>query len=426
MKASQLVKWKSRDEKTIARNVKAYMEILQVDENGKVKTTETFKLDAYLNILSHHIEIHKVPSSDVKRNLLFRAGFLRLKKYKNQDINNFRRALAAEVRNYLQKSLKTYYVLFPLHGVVQEESSYKSYSILGKSLLVDTWENVCKNFQTDKFFQESKYRRKDIDLQSCFTPILIQSEGRDLNEVFDHAEEYFDLFRCLLNLLYAFGFHQRQWGYSKPLAQVLSPPVFGIFATDGKYETYYYNLVNHSDYKRNPITRDHFEDTQGLADRLGTTHDEKIIEDLLVEALKKYGRALDTDEWRLAFLELWQILELLTLQSNEQLNMKQVLSRVNCLLNQEQFIKDLLMMLYGTRNKLVHEGHFSARKGLEKVSLLKYVVERTINAFFGLLEDIPDKNGLVKYYNYLPLGDSELNARNQVISIIQAQRKNHG
>ena len=75
MKDSQLVKWKKRDEAMLSRNIQAFMDILWIDENGKVKTTEGFKLEAYLNILSHHIEIYKVQSLDLKQNLLFRTGW---------------------------------------------------------------------------------------------------------------------------------------------------------------------------------------------------------------------------------------------------------------------------------------------------------------------------------------------------------------
>jgi hypothetical protein len=138
---------------------------------------------------------------------------------------------------------------------------------------------------------------------------------------------------------------------------------------EGKYEIYYYNLADYAEYKENKVARQALADAQNLANKL-TAIDDKSTEKLLVEALQKYGRALDTDEWRLTFLELWQILELLTLQSNEQLNMKQVLSRINCLLNQNELIKDLLAMLYETRNRLVHEGHFSHRRGLEMVRYL--------------------------------------------------------
>jgi hypothetical protein len=218
IKSSQLVRWKSRDESTIRRNIRAYLDILEIDENGHVTTSEGFRLDAYLNILSHCVEIYKVSSFDTKRNLLFRAGFLRLKKYKNQDIHSFRRALAAEVRNYLQKPLKTYHVLFPLHGTIEEESD-SEYSVLGKVLTIDTWENVSKGFEIKEFLRESRYRCRGVDLQEGFTPLMIRESGRDLDEVFDSAEKYFDLFRSLLNLLYAFGTHTRQWGHSKPLAK---------------------------------------------------------------------------------------------------------------------------------------------------------------------------------------------------------------
>ena len=84
------------------------MQILEVGADGRARTTKLFKLEAYLKILADNIEFKEVTTLEDKRNLLYRAGFTRLKLYKRQDIHSFRRALAAEVRRYSKFQTEDY------------------------------------------------------------------------------------------------------------------------------------------------------------------------------------------------------------------------------------------------------------------------------------------------------------------------------
>lgn len=418
---SKLVTWNPNNKNVIAKNIDTYMSILRIDDNGKVKTSETMKLDACLNLLSHYVEIQGIKAYSLKRNLLFRAGFNRLKKYKVQNTSTFKIALSAEVRRYLMKPLHTYYAVYLLHGRIELASDYKKYSILGKTVSIESWENIEKRLNVETLFKKSKTYLNGINLTKHFTPMIMELEGRNSEEVGDIAHEHFDFLRCAMNFIHVSGIYSKQWGTKRPLAQFLTPPILGIFDSKGECENYFYYVeAQPADlYRNRHISHDILEAVQWLMEKLGSNNNINSLKALLIEAIRKYGQALDTVEWRFAYLELWQILELLTLQSEEQLNMRQVRGRIFNLLSKDEFVRELMIMLSDDRNVLVHEGKFPEDSSLEKVSLLKYIVSRTIHALIDLLDDIADRSTLKILYTYLPERISELRKHSQVISLIQ-------
>lgn len=106
--------------------------------------------------------------------------------------------------------------------------------------------------------------------------------------------------------------------------------------------------------------------------------------------------------------------------------MRNVINRVNGLLRQDQTALDLLSALYEVRNALVHRGHFPDEQGLQEVDLLKYIVERTINALFARMRALPTKGSLMRFYDHIASGDTDLADRQRVISFIRRSRAKAG
>ncbi|MBC8273862.1 MAG: hypothetical protein H8E40_02680 [Chloroflexi bacterium] len=423
-----LVKWKPEHRSLIAGYIDALMNILTIDQNGQVSTTEIFKLDILLKILTENITLKGIPTSRTKRALIRRAAFLRLKKYKVQDVHTFRRALAAEVRRHLSRPVEKYWILLPLHVPSEELGNSRSISILGNRLLFRTWNYVQRRFDLQSFLREANIflRGRDITemkLFTIFSPILVLSEGKDSREAFDTANRSFDLLRWLMNLTHQFGTITWQYGgYPRPLGMVLPPPACTVFNEDRSYHELLYTIVKYEEYQRNTLRGDEISEVRRLASRLGGPDSDAQTSAILIDALEKYGEALDAFEWRLAFLSLWQILELITLQSSANLNMKTVKSRVWNLLNQDPLMKDLLNALYETRNSLVHRGLFPDEEGLREVNLLKHVVERAINALSLLTRTCPTRASLERYYELTSKNDAELADRRRLIRSICQRR----
>lgn len=420
----ELVKWDTEDQQLIIRCVDQLLSILNID-GGKVKTIETFKLDIYLKILSQKVSLKDVTSLETKRNLLYRTFFTRLKFYKQQEIYYFRRALATELHNHLSQPIIDYWILLPLHVPKDQIGNARSITVLNTKLLFRDWIYVSKRFELDKYFKDTRNHIKDrrFNFKSNFTPVLVKNKWRGYLEAFTIAVQHFDLLRYLINLNYQFGLYTHISGSTpKPLGLILPPPTFGIFYESGKYKEFLFTIGNYEDYKRNKLAPQVMKDVRKLALRLQGNTDKNQTRSILIESIEKYGEALDTNQWRHAFLLLWQILELITLQSSEKSNMTVVKNRVINLLKQDPMIRDLLDALYETRNLLVHQGAFPISQGFREVNLLKIITERSINKLYGLIRICPTTASLERYYQYISFGKSELADRGRIIKYIHSSK----
>jgi len=345
--AEQLVRWKGGQERLIERYLGEYMSILTIQDNGEVSTAEIFWSDVYLKILAQNIILTDV-SSPISAKRIISTSVYRIRRRQNQNLQTFRYVLASQVRRYHARPINQYQILFPLDVQPGQFDRFRQFSLLDIQLHPKSWRFVREHFEFDRFLQDLHLHNPNFEgtLFTHFTPFLVNSNGRDEREAFETADRSFELFRTLLNLIPQFGRITRRWGgYPTPLATILPPPVFGIFDQAGKFIEFYYNTQMY-DYRRpNLIPANQIEGARKLANRLRLPNDKKNTVLLLTESLEKYGQALDSTEWRLSFLTLWQILELITLQSSDELNMKQVVSRTNGLLRQDQLAGDLLLAL---------------------------------------------------------------------------------
>lgn len=423
--AEQLVRWKAGQERLIERYLGEFMSILTIRDNGEVTTTEIFMSDVYLKILTQNIILTDV-SSPLSAKRIINTSIHQIRRRQNQNLQTFRYVLASQVRRYHTRPINQYQIIFPLDVQPGQFDRFRQFSLLDIHLHPKSWSFVREHFEFDRFLQDLHLRRPNFEgtLFSHFTPFLVNSNGRDEREAFEKADRSFELFRTLLNLIPQFGRITMRWAdYPTPLATILPPPVFGFFDQAGKFVELYYNTQIYNYRWPNFIPADQIKGARILANRLRHPNDKKDTILLFTESLEKYGQALDSSEWRLAFLTLWQILELITLQSSDELNMKQVVNRTNGLLRQNQLAGDLLFALYETRNQLVHLGQFPDEQGLPEVNFLKYIVERAINAFFAKLRIVHTKSSLARYYDYQLTNDTELADRQRIIEAIRRLRR---
>jgi hypothetical protein len=426
LRPSDLVKWESKDEQIVARYVQRLMDILSVGEGEEVSTTQLFKLDAYLRILSGTVGITGVEDLESKRSLIGRSAFRRLKRYRKQSLAAFRGALAAEARRHIQGSTAAYCILFPLHISPTQLKRFRWFTVLGTRLTVRSWNRVRSDFDLEGFLQDAvpPMDGLTISLEADFTPMMATVRGRDSHEAFREASRAFELFRALLSLRGQFGLTYRRFGFHlKPLGNILPPPVYGVFGSDGAYLEYWYNTARYDRYDTNRVRVEDILSARKLARRFGVSIRENETMALVVGAVQKYGEALAIREWGPCFLLFWQILELLTLQTSG-LNMRQVTNRICALLGGDQLVADLLRVLYDTRNEFVHLGRFTARDevGLIEVNLLKYVVDRSLAAMIGKMGRLQSKSSLEKFYAHATEPSAALAERARVIGHIERDR----
>lgn len=426
LQPSELVKWDPKHDDIVARYVQGLMDILSVGEGGEVSTTELFKLDAYLRILSGTVVITGVEDLERKRSLIGRAAFRRLKRYRKQSLAAFRQALAAETRRHHRGVPAGYWILLPLHIPPTQLERFRWFTVLGTRLTVRSWKRVRADFDLERFLQDTMLPMDGltISLEADFTPMMAMVRGRDSHEAFREAARAFELFRSLLNLKGQFGVMYRRFGFQlKPLGNILPPPVYGVFSSDGAYLEFWYNTARYDKYDTNRVRAQDIVAARNLARRFGISVGQNETAALVVDAVQKYGEALAAREWGLCFLVFWQILELLTLQTSG-LSMKQVTNRICALLGQDQLVADLLRVLYDTRNEFVHLGRFTAsdEEGLIEVNLLKHVVDRSLVAMIGKLGRLQSKSSLEKFYAHATERSGSLANRQRVIRHIMQNR----
>lgn len=425
MMDKELISWAPEKEKLIKQTIYEFLSILSIDENGRVSTTQSFELDSYLRILSMHIKINGIDSASTVSHLVYRAIFNRLKKYRQQGIFGFRKALAAEARQYLKRPTNDYWMLMPLHIHQHELASMRSITILGTKLFVRDWKHCSSRFDLQDFFEETQFHLGDFDFnyQQHFTPVKVSSSGKDYREAFSPAEQGFDFLRWLINLQFQYGRITYRWGgMPKPLGKVLPPPTYGIFNQDGSYETMFYTLRRYDEYPRNNLPPSVIPNVRKLSRSLGNPSDAYETRDILINAIGLYGEALDAHDWRHSFLSLWQLLELTTLQSKSNLSMNQVKKRVLNIIPDHKTFSPLLNSLYATRNSLVHTGAFPDQTGLNEVNLLKVIAEQMINKLFSLIRVYKSRERLERYYRHVQLDSRVLKDRGRIIRNILSSR----
>lgn len=178
------------------------------------------------------------------------------------------------------------------------------------------------------------------------------------------------------------------------------PPLYGIFKPTGEYINFFYCLSMYPEYEENMITEEYIE---GINKIIGLIHEPENDEDsmrLFIDGLEIYGQAIDTSEWRLSFIYLWQFFELLTLKSKEKLQEKEVVARVSSILHLSHEDEDLLQVMYCSRNSLVHESKYPNGNtySMDEFSFLKSLVDKFISKSHDLVIKYPTISLLSSFY----------------------------
>lgn len=401
-------KWKPNDEEVIKRTITALMDIMTFDESGNAQTSEFIKLSKLLRILIHYLKFPEIISHewDLMYNLTYKVAF-QIKKSEIQDISQFQELLSKEVELYLIQPINEYFVLLPLHAIEDSFADKSKISLMNNNLIFRHWDTLKEEMDIDSFIKKGDsflkgFVGKKLDrINELFTPIIIRTDGRNEEEAFSKAERVFDLLRIILNLLYVqYRFNKQFGGYPKEYSKCLPPPLYGIFKPNGEFISIFYCLSIYPEYKENKITEEYIE---GINKIIGLIHEPENDEDsmrLFIDGLEIYGQAIDTSEWRLSFIYLWQFFELLTLKSKDKLSEKDVVSRVSNILNLSQEDEDLLQVMYCSRNSLVHESKYpnGNTHSMDEFSFLKSLVDKFIGKSYDLVIKYPTISLLSSFY----------------------------
>ena len=138
-------------------------------------------------------------------------------------------------------------------------------------------------------------------------------------------------------------------------------------------------------------------------------------------ALRAYGWALESVNWRECYLALWQTLEIMTFDREKHYDMREVAERAFLLLGRDEAIRDFLNVCADKRNDFVHRGQFSS-DGQPEVLSLKSVVRLCLVWFRATIKTYPTWSSLNEFFNHASISSDQLAERKRVIESILAKR----
>lgn len=194
------------------------------------------------------------------------------------------------------------------------------------------------------------------ELPSRYTPVSISVSARSDHEAADTALDRFDLLRGIWNLAINRGHSWRMsWGRRKPVNVIVAGPIHTLHYPNGALATedWWYE----SDYQG---PTDLWQRTELLPNVLKfTSRFRKSLQispvrEPLTDALIRYVRALDNQNWQSAFMQLWGILELLT--NTKRAKYDETIRRAMFLFKEREYAKEVLNQLREFRNRSVHAG----------------------------------------------------------------------
>jgi hypothetical protein len=418
--------WPDEHNKVIRRHL---------DEIARVRQESHFISDARIEILAQRLVLPDVKDLD-ERHSVVRKALKRWKGYTAHTPATFRQALNTELGRFLAQPLHDYTVLFFLNCDPRSLAGRRSFSVLGHRLLIRTRNSIRRNFAVDELWRQS-YQAFLHQNQSLydkvrirFTPISVKGTWHTEREAVNIAAKSFDLLRVLLNFYWEFQKPPPlvSGGPPQPLAKMLPSPIYGVFGGSGGYVTHWYT-VPLPKYEIHSLAPPQIAQVDRIARELGTPTGDGMTAWLLTDVLLKYGLALDTPDWRSAFLTLWQCLEHVSHNSDRARParssrgirpIKVIFQEMNP--KRYTLIADLLNTLRETRNNLVHEGLFPDKE-FRQIFFIKYIVEIVIEFLLDNLKMLDTPKKLREFYAHRSCPPSDLTMRRDIIETILARYK---
>lgn len=417
---SRLVVWRVKDAARLERNLEVLQRIVVI-ERGKPTAHDMVHMDAIVFILASLMDLPGITDNHDKRAVIKQACF-RLRTLKRQTLPTFRRVLAATVRRYLRLPERPHRIIFLLNVDHRDLNNRRCFRSAGLRFAVRRWQTIEDASEVKKWLREGVFhsRVEERILKSCFVPLEVTVPGRRFQDAHEAAQSAFELLRFTLNLN---AFHRDPGRLSKPMGTVAPPPISGWFNEDGSYGGTCVEGGEPRHYLRVRLSQKRMNDADRLLRQFSASRRPNATVGVIEDAIRKYGRALDTTDWQDAFLSLWQALELLTYkpEADVRYSIRDVCERAGILLQKHALLTDILEACYATRNALVHQGTFP-RDGLSEVAMLKAVVENCIDAVYGLRRTCSTWDSLVIYYLNASAQPRDLSERKRVINALLRSR----
>jgi hypothetical protein len=410
-----------RIEKYLTRAIEAF------NPAGSLTGLNIWLVGEYARILAQWIDMAGVPEV-YGRAQLIQLALARVKTATSLPTvlaDAFREAVTSLVAARLAEPTRRLRLVLPLHLDHKRAGSFQRVRVMGVSFRRREWKELSKEVDLKPWWRRADlifgHEKGASAMAAHFIPLEAMADARKAEEAFSQVSVPFELLRAVLNLQGTWGRMIIQSGQSRALGDLLPAPAYAVFDDAGKEEAWYYTTPR-ADYSPLLPTAIDWRQARRLLRHIGGIQSSEVRQ-IVIDAVLKYGEALETAEWRQTFLSLWQALEILALVAPGEVSMRDVGSRIALLLGQRAVDRDLLEALAVTRNTLVHAGRYPDSSGLEEMQLLKSRVERSLSALLSWAPSLRSLASLRRLYDYLGSADTDLKERHRMIAAIRRRRR---
>lgn len=426
-KLTSMVILKEKDRQKVLAHIHALLKSMSVTKSGKTSVPISFLWDTRLEIVGSKLEVQGLKNRKnlVRSFILDSLVNLRKKNVTKPGWAEFSKALAREADKYQRRPSENFHILFPFHLNGPWISKKRIVTVLGAKFQRVSWVNVRKFRGWRDFLDRCEWQLKTSLVEKThfedgwFIPLILGVQGRTFQEAFEYAEKQFDLLRAVINLVTIGRQVTTKFGVPSPFGFSLPPRVYGVFNADYSYKTHYYQTEQYV-YQVRRLTSESGKEVERILSQLNSCDED--MQSLLVESLLKYVHSMDTSDWRVAFLTLWQILEVIAAPTQERLKYKEITKRIRSLIGdlEDDLLRDLLDELARSRHSLVHEGKFS-QEGSREVSYLKVIAENAMSCLLSQAKKFPDRRSLTEFYKNSHIDVEGLRIRMRVVETLLQQ-----
>jgi len=330
------------------------------------------EFDDYFTVLLSSVEFTgRIP--EVERQGILRAALFSVAQQGKLTQDAVLKQVSANEVAYLRQPIKPFVLLSSLSVHYHDEIKSSS---LGDVKITLT-PNLPKGFSQQAVVERAQ-RMVHGDLPDDYSYVRVEVSARSIFEAAEQALDSLDLLRGIWNYLSNRRHHLR-WSTSRrePINTVMLGPIHTLHKPGGEIasDTYWYepDYAGPAPSFRFMDQIDAFRKEERLIRNRLTRHRYRVaVEDLI----KAYTRALDTRDYKSAFISLWSVLERLT--NTEQARYDVTIRRASFLLDDEAFHRQILNHLRDHRNRAVHIG-----ETINEIETILYQLKRYVEVALG-------------------------------------------
>ncbi len=373
------------------------------------------RFERIVYVLGDLIIIQGFNENNDRKRFMISIALANYSKQSCKTLESFSQTLTSEVQRQKNQPLKEFLVVFPLNISYSSIKAKRHFVCRNLRLNCRSLEYVKTKFAFEEPYQmlsESKIANNFADFTFITTKVTTSSS----NDAFWVAYRALSLFRSLGNFVLSYGTETIMMSPPHCLGLINPPRLMFIFDENRKYIEHWFNS---DEFKFDTLTLE----AQSLTTIAKTVYRfERIpqtsVKNILTNCFTVHQYALDETEYGYIFLNMWQILELISLKDQSGITEDKVKNRIKIIFGRDTLVSDTLDILFNKRNHLVHEGQLS-NFTLADVNQVKNLTEATMRFLFRNSDKLKTISDLQSFYENLDRDNAEIDKKIGILRFIK-------